>query len=413
MPFRFSVVAGADEGRLFALPDDGEVVVGSSHKNCDICLNDLRASRTHCTVEVRDGQVKVADMGEGHGTFVNNAQVQERVLMPGDTLRVGGTTLKLEDGAMIAQDDVVEDLEVVEEENKPPLPLDHLHELTGETLKHYELGEVLGKGHCGVVFLARDAKRDQMVALKVLAPQFPDNDEEFSHFVEVAKQLLPLKHPNLTRLLGVGRSGYYLWQAWDYIEGEDLATTIKRLSKADKIEWKKALRLAVHGARALEYAHEHDLVHGAVTPANIIARAADKTVKLCDVMMAQAMEGSLLYRHRHSARMATDLPYLSPEQCPVISPRYDDLSDIYSLGAVTYARLTGHAPCEGKSQDEIRTKIRTVIPVKPRKLQSGIPEAFEAVVMRMLAKKPEDRFASASQVVEQLEPLADDYDVEV
>src|SRR5205814_835380 len=143
-------------------------------------------------------------------------------LHPGDVLRVGNSHLRLEAAHAAVPEPPPSPPPPKELGPAPHLPADRLAELAGHSLGHFQLKVLLGNGHSGVVFQAQDLKANHLVALKVLAPPFPANDQELQHFARVLKPTLPLRHPNLISLYGVGKSGPYCWIAREYIEGECL-----------------------------------------------------------------------------------------------------------------------------------------------------------------------------------------------
>jgi serine/threonine-protein kinase len=123
-----------------------------------------------------------------------------------------------------------------------------------------------------------------------------------------------------------------------------------------KSAWKHAVKIGVHVARALSFAHSQKLAHGNVTPPNILIRQADQVVRLGDLMLGKALEGSGLGRFARSQNLRFDLPYFSPEQAGA-QPRVDALTDIYNLGACLYACCTGQPPVEGKTVEQITEQI--------------------------------------------------------
>jgi serine/threonine-protein kinase len=280
-----------------------------------------------------------------------------------------------------------------------------LTDLVGKTLSRYEVGPVLAKGQTSVVFRARDSKEDREVALKVFGPEFSKNEDDVQRFVRAMKTTMPLHHPNLVTLYGAGKTGAYCWVAMEYIEGESLTQVIQRIGTAGMLDWRNALRVAVHVARALDFAQQQQIIHRNITPQNIMVRASDKVTKLGDLMLAKAMEGSLAQQITRPGELLGDVRYMSPERTRP-NGEVDGRSDIYSLGATVYALLTGRPPFEGESLVEVITKIRQAEPVKPKKYQLAIPDLFEGTVLRMLAKRPEDRFASAGNLLADLERVA-------
>jgi serine/threonine protein kinase len=430
------VIDGADRGRGFPLPGSGAVSIGSSRRNADICLHDPLVRPVHCLVEVDGSRIVVRSSDDAPDLVVNGHPTRERALRPGDVLRVGNSHLRVEGRA-------VEPAGAAGREEPAPAgeePGDLARmpaELTGRAIGHYEIGPVLGGGPRSVVFRAQDRKAGRVVALKVFPPEFPRNAAEMRRFVRALKGVVGLRHPHLVTLHNAGRTGPYCWLALEHVEGESLAQLLARGGADNKPDWRQALRLGVHVGRALSFAHGHRLLHGNITPQSILVRAADQAVKLGDLMLARALAGSALHAATLEAKLLAELPYLPPE---VANPNasVDRLSDIYGLGAVLYTRLTGRPPFQGDSPDETLALIDEGAVVKPRQRQpsspqtpeedhwllsetlnwarqrqSSIPQALEGAVMRMLARRPEDRYPTAAELVADLERIADREKVKV
>ena len=324
-----------------------------------------------------------------------------------------------EEPVEVVEDEEVEEVEIVEEDESVPedapeavrllhVLRDKLTQLSGSTFGHYRLGPVLGRGRCGVVFRADHQETNQTVGLKVFSPLFPHGDQELTRFARVMKGLLPLRHPHLLALSAAGKTGTYTWVAREYVEGESLTEVIRRLGKSQRLDWKLGYRVAMQVGQALEFARKHHLRHGKVTPANILMPRGDKGVKLADLMLGSALEGSRLWLAGLQHRPPNELAYLSPEQA---SPDafVDELSDLYSLGAVVYALLTGRPPFTGDTSDELLEKIQGPGKApKPSTLNSSIPLPLEKAVMKMLAKRQEDRYQTPTDLLAVLEPLKED-----
>jgi serine/threonine protein kinase len=402
MIWRLVVVDGADQGRSFPL-SEGIMTIGKSHRNSEICLNDLYVARVHCEVEVNEGRVVVTDVDEVKGIYVNGQKVKQQELKLGDVLRVGNSHLRLEPHDGSAPAEPVEELEVLEEPARlPQFSIEQLAKLSGATLGHYAVGPVLGRGRRGMVFLSRDMKTNQIVALKVLAAGFPKNDGEMQRFVGAIKTALPLRHPNLVGVLGAGKTGPYCWIATEYVEGDNLGQVIEQ--KANR-GWKKALRVTIHVARALAFAARHNLLHGNVTPQNILSRKNDKVVKLADLVLARALEGSDLERDTRDDKFQAELPYLSPEHLPG-GGKLACWSDIHSLGAVVYHLLAGQRPFGGPSPEDTMAEIREAVPVTPKDYLETLPDDFEALVLKMLAKQPDERYHKPGELLADAEAVA-------
>jgi hypothetical protein len=285
------------------------------------------------------------------------------------------------------------------------LPGERLGELSGAVLGHYKLGEVLARGQSGVIFRAWDLKRPRDAAVKVLRPEFARDDVEVQRFIRSMKTTMPLRHPNLVSLYGAGKRGPYCWVAMEFIDGESLTQVIQRIGVAGMLDWRHAFRIAVHLGRALQFAHRKHIVHRNLTPQNVMIQHSDRAAKLGDLMLAKAIEGSMAQQITQSNEVLGDLRYMSPEQ--TFGPeRLDARSDLYSLGAMLYAALTGQPPFEGDNLIETITKIRQAPVVMPKKFQMSIPDAFQSIVLRLLAKRPEDRYQSADEMLQELERVA-------
>jgi hypothetical protein len=298
----------------------------------------------------------------------------------------------------------VEELEEVEEvapvQPLPRLSGDRLGELVGQVLAHFRVDSVLARGRSGVLFRAVDIDTAQDVALKVLRPEFSMDANEVQRFVRSMRTALPLRHPNLIQLHGAGRKGPYCWISMELVEGESLTQVIARIGVAGMLDWRQAFRVASHISQALQYAHSKQIIHRNLTPQNILISRGERLVKLGDLMLAKALEGSLAKHLTRAGEMVGDVRYMAPEQ--IQSPtNIDARADLYSLGALLYALLTGRPPIEGGSLLDILAQVGRV-PVKPKEFQMSIPDAFEGVVMRLLSIRPEDRFQSATELLEVL-----------
>jgi len=216
------------------------------------------------------------------------------------------------------------------------------------------------------------------------------------------KTVLPLRHPNLVTVHGAGKTGPYCWVAMEYLAGEDMTLVIKRIGVANMLDWRYAFKVAVHVARALAYAHEQQIIHRNVTPKNILLEATTKSVKLGDLMKAKALEGVLAKQITRPGELIGDVTYMSPERTRGTLD-VDLRADVYGLGATCYALLTGRPPFDGATLVEKITRIRQDQPVKPTKYQMSIPVAFEGVILRAIAKRPEDRYQSATELLAELE----------
>ena len=393
------VIVGPDKGQRYQVSDSFTTLLGRSRR-ASSQLTDTGVSRVHCEIEIRNRRILLTDLDSAAGTFVNNQRVSDCELKDGDILRIGNTQMRVEKPAN-------------EADSMPstiaPRPVittsDRLKELTGNKLSHFDIGPVLAKGQSGLVFKATDFKNERDVAFKVLWPEFSQNEEEMQRFVRAMKTMMPLRHPNLVALYGAGKTGGYCWIAMELVEGESLTQVIARIGAANMLDWKRVLRITYYLAKALDYAHGQSIIHRNITPQNVLIGKAPDQVKLGDLMLAKAQEGSLAQQITKPGEILGDLRYMSPERTGD-SRNVDARSDLYSLGALMYAMLTGRPPFEGNNLIETVTKIRQAQPVPPKKFQLAIPDAVEGVTLKLLAKRPEDRFPSAAALLKDMERVA-------
>jgi eukaryotic-like serine/threonine-protein kinase len=397
MSARLVVVAGPDQGQAFALREGQTLVLGRA-ETADARLSDPFASRTHCRVEVFQGKVRLTDAGSRSGTLVNGRPLSQCELQPGDVVKLGCTELLFQ---LEAQDGAPSGAAGPSEPHSATGITDLLG-LVGTKIAQFEIQQKLATGCSGMVFHARDTQHDRPVALKVLWPDTVQDEEAVGRFVRAMETMLPVRHPNIVELYGAGRTGTYCWLAMEYVEGESLTQVILRSSLGGMLGWAQAFRVAVHVARGLQAAYVRDIIHRNITPANILVRSADQVVKLGDLLLAKALAGSMARRITQVGELVGDVMYMSPE-----STRSDDevdgRSDIFSLGATVYAVLTGHSPYEGQTLTEVIGKIRQSEPVPPTSYQAGIPDGFERLVLRMLAKSPADRPQTPTDLLRELD----------
>jgi serine/threonine protein kinase len=389
MPPQLHVITGPDAGRTFNLSIGVPLQVGRSLATTTR-LTDPSVSRVHCEIEW-DGVRAILHNCSQNGTLVNGIAVGERLLHPGDVLRLGKTEIRYAaDGPAPAR--AAGTFERAEQ----------LATLVGQVFHHYALEDVLTQGTTAVCFRASDTRDGTLVALKVLLPQFARDEEEMQRFVRTMHTVLPLRHPNLVSVLQAGKTGPHCWVASEYIDGDVLPEVVRRSGVAGMLDWRHVYRIGLHVARALEYAHGRAVLHRNITPGKILVRKKDKQAVLGDLMLAKALEGALAKQVTRAGHLLGDVTYLAPERT-VPGAAVDVRSDLYSLGATLYELLTGRPPFSGASAVEVIAKARAAAPEPPRTFQLSIPGQLEGVVLRLLAKRPEERHASATELLKELD----------
>jgi serine/threonine protein kinase len=395
------VVSGPDAGRSFPLEGGQTLIVGrgqASHTR----INDPRVSRVHCHVRLDGDRATLTDAGATSGTFVDNQPVQRQLLKPGDTFQVGESRLRFQ---LIGSGEATTLIAQTRPPSKPPQTATAFDKLVGQTFGNYRLDAVLAEGTSGVVFRGADVAENRPVAVKVLAPEVWRDDEQKERFIRAMQTMLPIRDENIVALYAAGKNGVYCWAAMEFVDGESLARVIQRIGVAGMLDWRDALRVAMHIGRALETAYKHKIIHRNVTPENILQRKSDKAVKLGDLILAKALEGTQARQITQDGKLVGDLPYLAPERT-YDRTSVDHRADQYALGATVYALLTGRPPFKARTPLELIDKIRTEDPEGPRKYQLSTPDLFQDIVLRMLAKSPEDRFQKPAELLKELQTVA-------
>jgi serine/threonine-protein kinase len=260
--------------------------------------------------------------------------------------------------------------------------------------KRYTLIEPLGGGGMAEVYLAHDDVLDRDVALKMLRNQYANDEEFVERFRREAQSAASLSHPNIVSIYDRGRSedgAYYI--AMEHVQRGTLKDRIKRDGALTPAV---ATAVALQIADALQAAHENGVIHRDIKPQNVlVTRTGD--VKVTDFGIARAASSPLT---QTSAVLGT-AGYMSPEQAMGLSVGQG--SDLYSLGVVLYEMLTGTLPYDAESPISVAMKHVNEPPRSPREANPEVPEPLDAITLKLLAKNPEDRYASATELAHDLE----------
>ena len=273
-------------------------------------------------------------------------------------------------------------------------------DLIGQRLDEYLLEELLGHGGMGRVYRGRDVRLDRRVAIKVIDPPFRADANYLKRFEREAQAVARLEHPNVVRLYHYGRGKGVLYIAMQYVDGTDLATLLARHREAgERLPPEEARRLVRQVGQALDYVHSQGIIHRDVKPANIIIDQQDQAI-LTDFGLA------LLTETGTRGTVIGSPHYLAPEQA-LSSARAVPQSDLYALGVILYEMFSGERPFEADDLLQIAIKHLREPPRAPRELCPGISPAVEAVILKALAKEPQDRYPTGAALADALDAALD------
>ena len=263
-------------------------------------------------------------------------------------------------------------------------------------LGNYEIVARIGQGSMGSVFKARQISMDRNVALKILPPKLAADEAYVQRFFREARAVAKLNHVNIVQGIDVGEEKGYYYFAMEYVEG---ITCREMLKSKGPYREKEALEIVVQVARALDHASKAGLVHRDVKPDNVIV-TPQGVAKLLDLGIAKTTDAA----GEEGVRLGTPY-YISPEQARGDAD-VDTRSDIYSLGATFYHMVVGSPPFSGSSADEvIRAHLTATVP-NPREVRPGLSRNVSRVIEMMMARDPNDRYQSASDVLFDLDKVS-------
>jgi len=253
----------------------------------------------------------------------------------------------------------------------------------------YEILDRISEGGMATVFRARRLPGGDVVALKVLREQFASDAEFVERFEREAKAVAALTHQHMVRVYDSGRDGDVHFIAMEHIEGEDLKAHIRRLRR---LEPGRAREIASQVCEALEYAHEHGVIHRDVKPQNILL-TPEGDVKVTDFGIARAMSSATITQ---TGTVLGSVQYLSPEQAR--GGTVGRAADLYSLGVVLFEMVTGQLPFAGDSPIAIALSHVNQPPPPPRSIVPDLPQEVEGIILLALAKSPGRRYRSAEEM---------------
>ncbi len=269
-----------------------------------------------------------------------------------------------------------------------------MSELIGKTVGQYQIVEQIGQGGMATIFKAYQPSIDRYVAVKILPSQFAADPNFVKRFAHEAKSIAALEHPHILPVHDFGTEGKVNYMVMRYIKGGTLSDLMGK-----PMPHKKLVEIVGNIARALDYAHQQGIIHRDIKPSNVLIDEHGEAL-LTDFGIAKIVEGSGSTQLTAAGSILGTPAYMAPEQAK--SQNIDGRTDIYSLGVVLYELLTGRPPYQAETPFAIVLKhLNDPLP-PPRTVDPNIPEALERVVLKAMAKDPDQRFETAGQMEQAL-----------
>ncbi|MFN2596085.1 MAG: tetratricopeptide repeat protein [Pyrinomonadaceae bacterium] len=281
--------------------------------------------------------------------------------------------------------------------------------MIGETVSHYRILSLLGEGGMGTVYLAEDTQLGRRVALKIPNTPAAEQNQYHGRFLREARSASALSHPNIATLYDYGETADGKpFLVMELVEGKELGELIE----SESLTIQRAVEIVCDVARALAAAHARGIVHRDIKPSNVVVNERGE-VKVLDFGLAKLVgterlsssatpeaQTLQLIKTRSDVMIGTPL-YLSPEQAK--GTDVDGRSDLFALGALLYECVAGRPAFSGSTVVEIAAQVLHVDPPPPSKFNPQVPRALDRVVVKALAKRPEDRYQSADEFVAALD----------
>jgi len=267
------------------------------------------------------------------------------------------------------------------------------------TIGRYQVQESIGYGAMGAVYKAFDPLIKRTLAIKTIRLDIPRQSPQYKSFIErfyhEARISGTLSHPNIVTLFDIGEEGGVPYLAMEFVEGETLSSILER---GVRFPPEKVIGLISQIASAVDYAHSKGVIHRDIKPSNLILYEAER-VKVTDFGIAKLVDAEIT----HSGTLLGTPSYMSPEQA--MGDKLDGRSDIFSLGVCAFEMLSGEQPFPGTNVTSILYKLVHVDPIEPANLEMNglVPQKWHEVFGKVLAKRPDDRYQTATDFVQDLE----------
>ena len=259
----------------------------------------------------------------------------------------------------------------------------------------YEILRKIGDGGMAFVYQARDKLLNRIVAVKVLRPEFVDDQEFLVKFKKEAEAVASLSHPNIVNVYDVGEDGKVHYIVMEYVDGQNLKEIIQ---DEGRLEEYTALDIAKQIARALSAAHRNGIIHRDIKPHNILISKEGRQVKVADFGIAKAVSSSTM---TNMGSVIGSVHYISPEQAK--GKHLTSNADLYSLGIVLYEMIIGRVPFSGDSPISIALKHINEDIAFTEEDKINIPNSVRTIISKMTQKEPANRYQTAEELIEDIE----------
>lgn len=402
MNLHLFVQFGPDQGMTFRVEPDETILIGRG-SSTKTGLTDSRVSRKHCQLAYTDDRITLEDVGSSGGTKVNGETISGAVeVQIGDVIRVGRTELAIKAGD---ESNASIGFSLFEILASPRYSTEVFQDpLLGQTLHNFKIERQLARSSNGAVYYATCVDDGSPRAVKVLSDEVLADEQSLQRFMRAMRIMQEIHHPNIVQVHDSGQNGKHVWVSMEYVDGQSAADIVDRVTPDSY--WKGALEIGLHITRALTEAAARNIVHRKINPANILIRQADGLAKLGGLMLAKCLSPAAAEpKVSQGNEVLEDLAYEPPEATFGIK-NLDTRSDIYSLGAVLFATLTGRPPFTADFPADLFQQLRESNCPRPSELGVEMPKDFEAAVMKMLEKQPDDRYQDPNELLKALTRVA-------
>lgn len=277
--------------------------------------------------------------------------------------------------------------------------------LLGKLLSNrYELLEVRGQGGMAIVYKAKDTLLNRFVAVKVLRQEYTHDEQFIKKFKRESQSAASLSHQNIVNIYDVGVHKNMHYIVMELVDGKTLKEFIK---ESGKVNWKKTIDITLQIASALEHAHKNQIIHRDIKPHNIIL-TKEGVAKVADFGIARAITSSTITQIEDTMG---SVHYLSPEQAR--GGFVNEKSDLYSLGIVMYEMVTGEVPFKGDTSVAVALQHLQAEVIPPIEINTLLPKNLNSIILKLLNKAPDDRYADTSHLISDLNKAYLELDVNI